>query len=450
MSVALTLGCNDTAVVLRVTSNQMLDSVCVGLDADGAHRFGRRYDVSQPAGLTLPQTLSVLAGGKSAFQEQSFGYRRGIESARSRRTLSFRGGQVERFDVALDTCAPVATASATFRVGAQAPGPFDRAALVSGPDGPQLLAVAAGQAARFAVGADALGPLPGGVGSPPAGPVSQLVIADVDDDCQKDALLLPAAVLWTRAADGSFVEQAGALPAGGGAGAAAADFDGDGTVDLVLVGGTGARLLLGDGAGHFREQAAPFDVAPTDATSVAVGDLDGDGTVDIVVGQGSQAPDVTRVYLNDAKGSGHFAWSPASLPPRKERDTALALGDVDGDGDLDLVVAHADGPVRLYVNRGNAFFEDRSFRGLPDQVVAAVPTLLLYDLNLDCLPDLVIPRPGAAPLVWLNAGSDQFIAGPALGGAAEARGAVADDVNGDGLPDLVLFGAGGLVLLEQK
>jgi hypothetical protein len=275
-----------------------------------------------------------------------------------------------------------------------------------------------------------------------------LLGADVDGDCQDDAVFLPAA-LWTRAADGAFADLPGAFAADGLA-VASADLDGDGNQDLVVAGGNAAHVLLGDGAGHFREQPSAFDVAPTDATAVAVGDLDGDGNPDIIIGQGSASPAASRVYLNDRMGSGHFAFASAALPPRAERATAIAVADVDADGDLDLVIAHADAPVRLYLNRGNAFLEDRSFVGRPDQEAAAVPSLLLTDLDLDCLPDLIVPRAGAAPLVWLNRGGGMFATGPALDGADESRAVASDDLDGDGLPELVLAGASGVTVLGQS
>ncbi|HEX8954217.1 MAG TPA: hypothetical protein VF945_20315, partial [Polyangia bacterium] len=69
-------GCNDTAIVLRVTSDRStsnggaLDGICVELDAGGGQRFGRRYDLPS---LPLPQTLTVLPGGKPAAQMIVYG-----------------------------------------------------------------------------------------------------------------------------------------------------------------------------------------------------------------------------------------------------------------------------------------------------------------------------------------------------------------------------------------
>jgi len=453
-------GCNDTAAVVRVSSDRApgeLDAVCLEFDADAVARFGRRYDLQAHA---LPQTLTALAGGRSSMQALVYGLRHGVEIARARKQVPFRGGSILQVELALDACVPSPRTPMWMPASFQSADAGDRAALVPSPPLESMVmdaAIAATTArlSRYAASSSGIAAVGGGVPSAPAGPVHQLLAADLDADCRQDLIVLAdntAPLVATRAATGEWVAQPGALPpvlAGGATGAAAGDVDGDGNPDLVLVGGAEAHLLINDGAGRFREAAAAFDVAPTDATAVALGDLDGDGHLDAVIAQGSAAPGLTRVYLNDAKGTGHFTMVAAALPPRAERDSAIALGDVDGNGTLDLVVAHLGAPVRLFLNRGDALLEDRSFGGLPDQVSGDVPTLLLTDLNGDCLPDLVIPRAGAAPLFWANAGGGHFAAGDPFPVAA-ALGAAADDVNGDGLPDLLFFAAGGLTLLVQQ
>jgi hypothetical protein len=440
-------------VVLRIESNRPtseLDAICVELDAGGITRFGRRYDLGSAP---LPQTLTAVAGGRTGFQSIVYGLHHGVEVVRARNQVTFRDGAVARLDVSLDECV-AGSSSGRFQSAGTTQGAVDRVALGPAPSGGLVLSLAAGRAARSHAAATGFDPLEAGTPSPPAGAIVQVVSADLDADCRLDAVVLSDGappVLWTHAIDGTFAELAGALPLTAPMkGAAAGDVDGDGNPDLVLAGGGELHLLANDGAGHFHEVPSAFDVAPTDATAVALGDLDGDGHLDAVVAQGSAAPGLTRVYLNDSKGSGHFALASAALPPRMERASAVALADFDGDGDLDLAIAHLGAPVRLYLNRGNAFLEDRSFGGLPDQIAGDVPTLLAADLNADCLPDLIVPRAGGAPLVWLNAGGGMLVAGPPLVVTAAALGAAADDVTDDGLPDLVLFGSNGLTLEVQK
>jgi hypothetical protein len=282
----------------------------------------------------------------------------------------------------------------------------------------------------------------GGAPDAPTGTVRALVAADFDGDCRLDVAVVqdgaPLAV-YRDNGDGTFALLSN-VGAAGAVAVAAGDVDGDGSTDLVSVGGTEAHVWLNDGAGHFREQSGALDVAPTDATAVALADLDGDGNLDLVLGQGSTKADVPRVYLNDKAGSGHFTFTSAALPPKPARARVWAVGDIDNDGDLDLVMGQAAGPLRVYINRGDAFLEDRSFTLLPDQVSGDVTGLALADLDGDCLLDLVVPRAGAAPLLWRSAGGGKLTAAGSFDQAVAATGALADDVDGDGDLDVLLFG----------
>ncbi len=449
-------GCNDTAIVLRIASDRpagQLDSICVDLDAGGGQKFGRRYDLPS---LPLPQTLTVLPGGKPAAQMIVYGLRRGVEVARARQELSFRSGSVLHVDVPLDVCQPHAS-SGRFATGAPPTGDaFDAVALLPGANaassGDIALAMASGTSMRASVGAAGIGALVGGAPDAPPGKVRQLVVADLDGDCRRDVVVVadgaPLAA-WRDAGDGSF-QLLAMIGAPGMVTAAAGDVDGDGNVDIVAAGPKEAHVWLSDGAGHYREGSAGLDVAPSDATVLALGDLDGDGNLDLVLGQGSTTAAVSRVYLNDKAGSGHFTLTAASLPPKPARATALAVADIDNDGDLDVVMGQAAGPVRVYINRGDAYLDDRSFTLLPDQVSALVPNLLLTDLDGDCLPDLVVPRAGVAPLFWRSTGGGALAAGGTFDQAVVATGASADDVDGDGDPDVLLWGGMTGVQLEVQ
>jgi hypothetical protein len=89
--------------------------------------------------------------------------------------------------------------------------------------------------------------------------------------------------------------------------------------------------------------------------SLALGDVDEDGDLDIVVGITPYLAQQNRLYLND--GNGTFSDATATrMPTDNENSTAVALGDVDGDGDLDLVVGNngdasfRGNQSRLYLN----------------------------------------------------------------------------------------------------
>jgi hypothetical protein len=89
---------------------------------------------------------------------------------------------------------------------------------------------------------------------------------------------------------------------------------------------------------------------------IALGDLDGDGDLDAVFANQGVTP--SRVLLND--GTGTFTYTDQRLTSQGH---GAALGDLDGDGDLDLVIACASlggagRPSRVYLNDGQAFFTD--------------------------------------------------------------------------------------------
>lgn len=103
----------------------------------------------------------------------------------------------------------------------------------------------------------------------------------------------------------------------------------------------------------------PADLDQTRA--FAFGDVDGDGDLDLVVGNWGQQ---NRLYLNS--GAGTFTDVTASrMPVDGDNTTSLVLGDVDGDGDLDLVIGNFQQQNRLYRNDGTGTFTAATTVPLP-------------------------------------------------------------------------------------
>jgi len=122
-----------------------------------------------------------------------------------------------------------------------------------------------------------------------------------------------------------------------GSGVAAGDVDGDGWCDLYFCRLDGPNALYRNlGNWKFEDVTKTAGVAcdSLDATGAALADLDGDGDLDLVV---NSVGGGTRVFRND--GRGHFKEDAHALNPDKG-GMSLALGDVDGDGFLDLYVAN--------------------------------------------------------------------------------------------------------------
>lgn len=111
---------------------------------------------------------------------------------------------------------------------------------------------------------------------------------------------------------------------------AAADFDEDGNLDVALANLSGVSILLGDGAGGFD---APMFVPLPGARAFGVGELNGDGNVDLAV---SRLDNTVSTLLGN--GSGDF--TVLGTFPTDEFPQSIVVGDFDGDGNLDVATAN--------------------------------------------------------------------------------------------------------------
>src|SRR3989454_877447 len=123
-----------------------------------------------------------------------------------------------------------------------------------------------------------------------------------------------------------------------GSGVALGDVDGDGWCDIYLCRLEGPNALYRNlGNWKFEDITASAGVACPDqySTGAVLADVDGDGDLDLLV---NALGGGTRLFLNDGKG--HFTEAPNCGLFRKGGATSMALADIDGDGDLDLYVAN--------------------------------------------------------------------------------------------------------------
>jgi hypothetical protein len=124
-----------------------------------------------------------------------------------------------------------------------------------------------------------------------------------------------------------------------GSGVAAGDVDGDGKVDLFFCGLDNGNVLyrnLGDWKFEdVTRGSGEIGMAGVDSTGATFADVDGDGDLDLLV---NTLGGGTRLFLND--GSGRFVRKSDAGLQTQSGSTSMALADIDGDGDLDLYVAN--------------------------------------------------------------------------------------------------------------
>src|SRR5213080_91362 len=277
-----------------------------------------------------------------------------------------------------------------------------------------------------------------------------LAVGDYDDDETPD--LFVAGHLF-RGNLGRFVETsagAGVVLQDRAVAAAFGDFDNDGRLDLyVATAGRGA-LFRNAGAGRFRDVAASAGL--TDPGTVAKAlfvDLDHDGDLDLFLA----TPAGSRAYRNNLDGSFRQMATPMGFSGGGSRD--VAFGDFDGDGHTDLVIVGADGHARLLHNRGQGRFEDvTAASGLA--AVRRAGAVAVGDYDNDGFLDLFLTSlDGTDPALYHNRGDGTFerdartdLVRRKLPGVAGLDAAFFDFDN-DGRLDLIVVGKGGVRLFRN-
>ena len=220
------------------------------------------------------------------------------------------------------------------------------------------------------------------------------------------------------------------------------DFNNDGNTDFVVRSNTAVDSYLNDGEGNFTKHSFVTAEVRYLSKGIASGDWNGDGFLDLVVTLGNN-PSLMRILMN--RGNGTFLETDGYTLTKTvlQQVEEIAVGDFDGDGDLDIAVATDGGSqgdyIDLFIGRGDGVFDFSEAK----LIATGTEAIAAIDLDSDGIDEIVcLHAPGNANAtirVMENDGGlvEIFNAEINLGTYSGGSSMKVADGDGDGSEDVV-------------